>query len=73
MKELRDGNKKTEVQLSEIDKTLKDNKKTNEDFITKKDALLNQLKINLTQAQSKVSQLTTTVKGLEGEVNTLTE
>ena len=47
MKELRDGNKKTEVQLSEIHKTLKDNKKTNED------AMLNQLKINLTQRKVK--------------------
>ena len=73
MKEICQGNKKTEEQLGEMDKTLKDNKKLLEDYISKNDATVNQLRSELDHSKTEVSTLQATVKELKGAVNTLTE
>ena len=73
MKELQEGNKKTDLKLTGMDETLKDNKKLFEDYIKINDETVNKLKDDLNEAKSDVSTLKTTVTALEGTVNELTE
>ena len=56
LKEIRQGNKKTEQQLSELDKTLKDNKKTIEDYIVKNDEVVNKLRSELDETNKEKTQ-----------------
>ena len=44
MKELRSGNTKTGLQLENMDTTLKDNTKMTEDYIVKKDQVVNKMR-----------------------------
>ena len=72
MREICEGNKRTDDQLKEIDNTLKDNKKPMEDYISKNDETVRKLQTELETAQGEGTSLKSTVKDLEGAVNTLT-
>ena len=68
MKEIREGNKRTEDQLDDINKRVKENKKIMEDFMSKKDEKVGKLQTELGQAQGEITKLQATVKELEGAV-----
>ena len=73
MKEIHEGNKKTSSKLTDMDKTLKDNKKLFEDYMAKNDETVNKLRDELNDAKTDLSTLQNTVTGLERAVNELTE
>ena len=72
-KEVKSGNKKNELELENMDKTLKDNKKTIEDYIAKNDKVVKKLQTDLDEANNEVKTLKTTVTTLEGAVSSLTD
>ena len=71
MEEIRTGNKKTGHQLTELNKTFKENKKMFEDYMPKNDLTVNKLRSELDEANKEVTTLKSTVTGLEGAVNDL--
>ena len=73
MKEIHEGNKKTSSKLTDMDKTLKDNKKLFKEHMAKNDETVNKLRDELNDAKTDLSTLQNTVTGLEGAVNELTE